>query len=374
MKSSSVTSWGSHHDDPPRGLRDRVAQAFDILAGSEAGLGLAVSGGSDSTALLVLGADWACSHGKRIEVATVDHGLRPEAAEEAEKVAGLCRTLGVAHTTLVWRREGTGAVSQAEARRGRHALLADWLREKDLKTLALGHTRDDRVETFLMRVRQGSGWRGLAGPLPSAPSPVWPEGRGLRLVRPLLAFGREELREDLQVRNLKWVDDPSNEAERFERVRMRALVQRLDAASSAQALRVMDGMARMRAAVAAEARAGMAAVEFDAEASMAQVPLKTLQALGAEARLRLMEALLMAAGGKEAAPRTEALKRLAAWMERGAGPAGGLTLGGAWIRLENDQVTFTEAPVRRGEAAGKGPAWDRAADLLSDPMLAALVP
>jgi tRNA(Ile)-lysidine synthase len=193
-------------------------------------------------------------------------------------------------------------------------------------------------------------------------------------VRPLLAFGRAELREDLKTRKLEWVDDPSNEAERFERVRMRALVQRLDAASSAQALRVMDGMARMRAAVAAEARRGLAVVEFDAGGSVANVPLKALQALGGEARLRLVEALLMAAGGKELAPRSEALKRLAGWVERGAGPAGGLTLGGAWIRLENDRVTFAEAPVRRGEAAGNGPAWDRAADLLGDPMLAALVP
>lgn len=345
-------------------------RAFDILAANEDSLGLAVSGGSDSTALLVLAADWARERGKRIEVATVDHGLRPEAAEEAEGVAAFCERLGVRHETLLWRRERTDAAGQAEARRARHALLAVWARGRGVRALALGHTRDDRIETFLMRARQGSGWRGLAGPLPSCPSPVWPEGRGLRLIRPLLAFGRGELRTELEARGTGWIDDPSNASERFERVRMRSLTARMDQAALAQALRVMDGLAHMRAAMMAEARAGLAKVEMNEAA--ARIGLEALGRLGSESRLRLLEALLMAAGGAETAPRSEALKRLADRVGRGAGLSGGVTLAGAWVRWGDGAVILSQAPPRRDEVAGAGPAWDRAGPLLADPLLGAL--
>ena len=348
-------------------------RAFDILANREGGggLGLAVSGGSDSTALLVLAADWARGNGARIEVATVDHGLRPEAAEEAEAVAKLCERLGLRHATLRWKRERTGPAAQAEARRARHALLADWAHQASAPVIALGHTRDDRVETFLMRARQGSGWRGLAGPLPSGPSPVWPEGHGLRLIRPLLAFAREELRGELNGRSVGWMEDPSNEAERFERVRVRALMRRMDAAAAAQALRVMDALAAMRAAVATEARGALAVSNPEGDAARVRVEL--LLHLGREVRLRLLEALLMAAGGAELAPRAEALKRLCERVEHGGlGLSGGVTLGGAWIRRADGDIVVAQAPARRGEAVKAGPVWDRAAGLLGDPMLAAL--
>jgi tRNA(Ile)-lysidine synthase len=345
-------------------------QAFDILAANEEAFGLAVSGGSDSTALLALAADWARARGKRIAVATVDHGLRPEAAEEAVGVAAHCKTLGLPHATLDWRREKTGPVAQAEARRARHALLALWAQERGLRALALGHTRDDRIETFLMRARQGSGWRGLAGPLPSGASPVWPEGRGLRLIRPLLAFGREELRAEMRTRGLGWIEDPSNQSDRFERVRMRTLASRMDKQTLQQTLRVMDGLAHMRAAVVAEARSALAFVATNDSA--AHMSLERFRTTGAEARLRLLEALLMAAGGGEAPPRSEALKRLADQIVHGVGLSGGVTLAGAWIKRDGEDLTLQQAPARRGEAATAGPVWDRAAALLADPLTQSL--
>lgn len=366
-----MTSSGSNESGSAGGLCRRAEKAFDILAGNEDALGLAVSGGSDSLALLMLAAGWARARGKRIAAATVDHGLRPEAADEARAVAAICRGLGVSHAILTWRREGDGVVAQAEARRARHVLLAEWAHGAGISALALGHTRDDRIETFLMRARQGSGWHGLAGPLPSAPSPVWPEGRGLRLVRPLLALTREELKDELRNRQVDWMSDPSNEAVRFERVRMRGLTQRMDGGALAKAVRVMDGLVQMRAAVAAEARAGLAGAAT--EAAEARIAVKTLAAMGAEARLRLVEALVLAAGGAEARPRREALERVVNALARGGvGLAGGVTLAGAWIRARHGQMVISGAPPRRGEAAGAGPAWDRAAALLGDPFPEAL--
>jgi tRNA(Ile)-lysidine synthase len=365
-----VKSSGSNQADPA-GLTRRAARAFDILCGDSDRVGIAVSGGSDSLALLVLMAEWAEAGGRRIAAATVDHGLRAEAAGEARKVAHICAELSVPHSVLSWRRTpGGAAVGQAEARRARHALLAGWAEDNDVAIIALGHTRDDRIETFLMRARQGSGWHGLAGPMPQGPSPVWPEGRGLKLVRPLLAFGRAELREDLRARARDWIEDPSNEAERFERVRMRTLVRKLDKDASAQALRVMDGLASMRAAVLAEAREALA--KLAAGTDEASVSLGLLERMGAEARLRLVEALVMAAGGTETPPRREAAERLAGRLGSGGGATAGVTLGGAWIRIRGGEAAISRAPPRKDAAPAPGPDWDRARALLQDPRLEAL--
>jgi len=376
-----VTSSESDRTLPPPGdLKRRALAAFDILAGDDAppghgrpghGIGIAVSGGSDSTALLALAADWADTRGQHIAAATVDHGLRPEAKEEAASVAHLCAALGVTHTTLVWKRPfKLGPAGQAEARNARHGLLADWAHKSGIHVLALGHTRDDRVETFLMRARQGSGWHGLAGPQPSGPSPVWPEGRELRLIRPLLAFSREALRTELRGRELNWSEDPSNRAERFERVRVRQLARKMDETAVVQALRVMDGLAQMRSAVVAEARLALELTETDSDD--ARVSREVLRRIGSEARLRLLEALVMAAGGSATPPRREPLDQVVQKLADGTGLIAGVTLAGAWIRPERGGLVVSKAPPRKGSAPGPGPAWDRAKMLLTDPRLAAL--
>jgi tRNA(Ile)-lysidine synthase len=365
-----VTSSGTNNPGSAPALLSEAFAAFDILCGDDGALGLAVSGGSDSTALLVLATEWGKARGKRIQAASVDHGLRAEARGEAEAAGELCRQLGIPHDILTWERQKTGAASQAEARDARHGLLATWAKAREIRTIALGHTRDDRVETFLMRVRAGSGWRGLSGPMPCGPSPAWPAGRGMRLVRPLLAFGREELRQMLRARNLGWAEDPSNEAVRFERVRMRQLTRQMEDVSLLRTLRVMDGLAAMRAATLVEARKGLTQVETSPDS--ATLPLEALTALGSEARARLLEALVMAAGGAATAPRSDALARAVSSLSGPMTSRSGFTLGGAWLRTEGQRLTISPAPPRNGEEAGSGPAWDRAAMLLCDPRTAVL--
>lgn len=368
MKSSSVTSSDSNRaDGPDADLAGRAARAFDLLAGHHETLGLAVSGGSDSLALLVLAADWARARGRRIEAATVDHGLRPEARGEAERVGAVCEALGVAHVIQTWRRErAAGAPGQAEARQARHRLLAEWGRARDIGVIALGHTRDDRIETFLMRARQGSGWHGLAGPMPLGPSPVWPEGRGISLVRPLLAFGREELRDGLRARGLEWIDDPSNAAMKFERVRARELAGRLGDEGRARVIRIMDAAAQLRAAALAEARGALDRCrQFD---GVLEIPLEAAGKISADARVRLVEALVMAAGHGQTPPRREALERVAA----ASGPTVGMTLAGAWIQRKAGALAVSQAPPRRGADLLPPPAWDRGHALLCDPALEAL--
>jgi tRNA(Ile)-lysidine synthase len=179
-------------------------------------LGLAVSGGGDSMAMLQL----AHRAGLALRVATVDHGLRAESAAEAAQVARVCAGLGVPHQTLRWQGwDGKGNL-QDQARRARRALLADWARAHGL-AVALAHTRDDVAETFLMRLARGAGVDGL-----SAMSARWTEA-GVIWLRPLLAASREELRTALRGWGVDWAEDPSNAAERFDRVRARKALRAL---------------------------------------------------------------------------------------------------------------------------------------------------
>ena len=175
-------------------------------------IGVAVSGGSDSLALLHLLHDWG-----RVPVsaATLDHGLRPEAADEAVRVAKICDRLGIEHSTLKWLGwDGKGNL-QDQARRTRYALLADWARDTGCDVVCLGHTLDDQVETFLMRLARSSGVDGLSGM----------EHRiyrhDVRFERPLLTERRADLRAYLTRIGVEWIDDPSNEDERFDRVKAR---------------------------------------------------------------------------------------------------------------------------------------------------------
>lgn len=173
-------------------------------------IGVAVSGGGDSMALLLA----ALGAGPELRVATVDHGLRPESAAEAQGVARFCATRGVAHETLVWSWDGAGNLP-ARAREGRLDALAGWANAHDLSAVLLGHTRDDVAETFLMRLSRRAGVDGL-----SAMARAF-RHEGTLFLRPLLAQPRECLRDFLRDSSVSWVDDPSNDDPRYERTRAR---------------------------------------------------------------------------------------------------------------------------------------------------------
>ncbi|WP_185804338.1 tRNA lysidine(34) synthetase TilS [Pontivivens nitratireducens] len=179
-------------------------------------LGVAVSGGGDSVALLIALRDWANSREVALKVATVDHALRSESAEEARWVGRLCRDLDLPHVVLNWHRapDATGNLAE-QARHARRTLLADWIVAEGGRTVVLGHTRDDLAETFLMRLARGSGLAGL-----SAMQAV-SDGNGVRWLRPMLNTGRSDLRGFLTERNQTWHDDPSNEDDLYQRARTR---------------------------------------------------------------------------------------------------------------------------------------------------------
>jgi len=194
---------------------DRFAHDLDALIPREDRLGIAVSGGPDSIALLLLA---AAARPGRIEAATIDHGLRPESREEAEMVARLCDRLGVPHSIQVvgWMATPTTGI-QERARHERYRLLGFWAEERGFRTFATGHHADDQAETLLMRLARGSGVRGLAGMRPKSIAPV----THVRVIRPLLGWRRAELEQICSVAGVTPAADPSNHDLRYERVRVR---------------------------------------------------------------------------------------------------------------------------------------------------------
>ena len=176
------------------------------------GLGVAVSGGGDSMALLHLLTGWRAQGGPELAAVTVDHRLRPEAAAEAALVARVCAGLAVPHTVLVWAGwDGRGNLPD-HARRARYRLMADWARARGLGQVALGHTMDDQAETVLMRLARGSGVDGLSAM--SASRRV----QGVCFRRPLLSARRQALRDYLRAIDVPWAEDPTNDNPDYDRV------------------------------------------------------------------------------------------------------------------------------------------------------------
>lgn len=193
-------------------LPDALIERFrrDALAcegsAAEVPIGVCVSGGPDSVALLLL----AQAAFPDVEAATVDHGLRPESAAEAAYVAGLCEGLGVRHATLMLGPRDRGNLSDW-ARRERYGALVGWAGRRGRQILMTAHHADDQLETMIMRLNRGSGVAGLAGI------------RAVRdgLSRPLLTWRKAELEAVVRDCGLSPVDDPSNRDERFDRARLR---------------------------------------------------------------------------------------------------------------------------------------------------------
>ena len=203
----------------------------------------AVSGGPDSLALLYLAAEWRvrlAPNAPRFYAATVDHQLRPEAAAEAEAVAGHCAKLGIAHVTLTWVGPKPGSGLPDAARRARYHLLeahARALQPAGRTAVVTAHTEDDQAETIIMRLKRGAGVDGLAA---MRFDRELTRGSPVRLVRPLLSTRKARLVATLQARAVAWFDDPTNSNVRYERTRVRTVMPALEAAGLTAASLVLS--------------------------------------------------------------------------------------------------------------------------------------
>lgn len=314
----------------------------DLLSGP---VGVAVSGGSDSVALLHLAAGWAAERKTKLLVLTVDHGLRPESAAEAGRVADIARALGYAHRTLRWT---SPQPRQSAARRARHQLLAATLRDAGGCLLLTGHTADDQAETLLIRARQGSGWYGLAGMRALSLSPVWPEGAGVWIARPLLQARRAALRHWLEGEGTRWIEDPSNVNPVFERVRVRALL----AARPGLTERVLGIQARLAVLRTLEDSALGAWLGQAVETSGDHVSAR-LDVLPPERAARALGVLIQCVSGRDTPPRSEALAALAGRLARPESFRGA-TLGGVQLRLRKGRIMLSPEAAKTAQAPSIG--------------------
>jgi len=199
--------------------RDTLNYIFDAISRTDP-VALAVSGGSDSTALLLLFAAFSSSFPelRGSAVFTVDHDLRPTSKHEAQQVAQLAIRLGFKHKTLVWKGQKPRSNTQMQARIARYNLLSKACVEHSIKSLLTAHTQDDQAETFLLALSRGSGIYGLASMQKVKNMP-----NGITLIRPLLDLPKTALVDYLKERGESWIEDPTNSDVRFARSRIRAV-------------------------------------------------------------------------------------------------------------------------------------------------------
>jgi tRNA(Ile)-lysidine synthase len=318
------------------------------------GLVVAVSGGPDSTALLLLAARWAKRHKKppRLLAVTIDHRLRAEAKTEAAAVKRLARQLGLPHRTLRWRGEKPASGLQQAARTARYGLLAQAAAGAGLAHVLTAHTLDDQAETVLFRLARGSGLTGLAGMAPVSLIPGAGRDGRIFLVRPLLAVPKSRLVATLRAAGVAYKEDPSNSDPRFARTRLRALLPAL-AGEGLDA----HGLSRL----AARMRRAEAALEFAVAAAHAALapppwphrgPIAFGRAqyadLPAEVALRLLGRAIAHAGDEGPVE----LGKLEALYEALRQAPGRLrrTLAGALVTLDAERLAVERAPARRSAA------------------------
>ena len=307
----------------------RFAADLDALVPAGERVGIAVSGGPDSLALLLLA---AAARPGLIEAATVDHGLRDESRGEADMVASLCEKLGVPHRIVPadWAEPPTANI-QAEARTMRYRLLSEWAEERGLPALATAHHADDQAETLLMRLARGAGVRGLSGT--RAKRSLTEQ---VALVRPLLGWRKAELVALVEKAGIEAVDDPSNRDPRHDRSRIREV---LSGSAWADPVRLATSAAALRDADEALdwALAPLITARFQRDGQMLMIEPFDLPR---ELRRRLLLAAFAELG--QAAPRGPDLMRALLALESGET----VTLGG--LKLEGgEKWHLSPAPPRR---------------------------
>ena len=313
---------------------------------------LAVSGGADSLALMVLCHEWQCRgrHPVSLHVASVDHGFRPEARQECDYVASLAEERGLPHTTLLLRDHAISSNLQAEARKARYGLLADHARELGCGHIAVAHHMDDQAETLVMRLLRGSGLTGLGAMRPS-------QAMGeVTLLRPLLSVPKARLVASLKARGIEWVEDPSNRSDAYQRVRVRGLLPVL-AREGGDAERLAATARRLQ-------RADAALEDLAYELFLRHMRTEPGRALSfvpsdfaiqsEELRLRLLRLALHTVAGPAYPPREEKLMALDAALceiarcaqDEAGDPRAKRTMGGCCFELFQERLWVYREPGR----------------------------
>lgn len=308
-------------------------------------LAVAVSGGGDSLALLYALKAW----GQRpLHVVCVDHRINPDGADWARRVGAIAARLGAAFTALSWHDPKPATGLAAAARAARHRLLATAARAAGCRVLCLGHTADDVIEARAMRA-SGSN---VGAPHIWSPAPVWPEGRGLFLYRPLLKARRADLRDWLRQIGADWIDDPANVNPASLRAQMRQRLAGGGAMAEATDAALPDGLL----------------MEDDLNRlGLLRLDVARLAALPRDEAARLLSAAAVSVGGGDRVPRRAQVDAVLGRRDDGAHILCGARLwrrdGLIWIAREAGE--YRRNPPR-AYSEGDRQVWDGRFELDAD--------
>ena len=312
-------------------------------------IGLAVSGGGDSIAMLYLMARVARQTGQKLRVVTVDHRLRPEAAQEAAFVSGVAARLGLAQDVVHWQHDALTGNLMEQAREARYRLIADWARGHGIADVALAHTSDDEAEGFLIGLSRAAGLDGLSGM-----RRTWTEA-GVTFHRPFLRQTRAALRGYLVRHGLDWVEDPTNDNDRYTRTKARRVLKGLKPLGITvdRLSTVIHNLAMAQGVVAQSVQRAAqdvltelaGALTFDRQAFLD---------LGPEVNRLLLVAMLRWIAGLTHAPRAESILNL----QRALADNRDATLCGCRFRTRAGFVTLSREARAVGGPVPVGALWD----------------
>ncbi len=354
---------------PDLGDPATLARLFAPAAG-EARIGLAVSGGADSLALMLLAHRWARSASGPVPemvVYSLDHGLRPEAAAEVAMVISLANELGLMARGLVWAGDKPDSGLQEAARAARYGLIGEAMRTDGASLLLTAHHRADQAETVLMRLAHGSGLDGLKGMLPRS------RVEGVPIFRPLLDLDPTVLASLVEEAGLVPAQDPSNHDTDYERVRWRKLLPVLadHGLDTGTLSRFATRMAEADAALAQMAHAAFEElVRFDGFGA-ALVPEEAFRLLSPAIGRRVLGRVLNIVGGRQRPRALGQVERLYDQIAEANLPRAA-TLLGAVVRLKGERLTVSREPGRalpdeRALPPGAEMIWDERFRIASAP-------
>ncbi len=316
-------------------------------------IAVAVSGGSDSIALVILANKWARLNGGAITALTVDHSLREGSAKEAVQVGNWLAKRGIRHFVLGWKGKKPINGIQKAARDERYRLMDQWCQRNHILHLLVGHTQDDQAETFLMRLQRGSGPDGLAA------MSIQRELTSCRLLRPVLGYSRNSLREFLKHQRQDWLDDPSNYDERFFRTNLRHWMGEVGLSSVELAARAKKyGLARKALECEADRTMALGGIFFSA--GYARIKMSFLARTPEDVALLVIARLIAIVGGLLYKPSRASVKRLYNRLIKG--PSENMTLGrcllrkfGLYLEVYRERRNLPEPVIFE---AGRSIIWD----------------
>lgn len=307
---------------------------------------VAVSGGADSMALVLLTAQWAAQKHQPAPIAfTVDHGLRPESAREAAQVAAWLKTHGIAHHILKWKGAKPRANIQEIARTTRYDLLVAAAKKHQCHALLTAHHAQDQVETFFMRLARGSGVDGLSAMHSVS---VWHD---FPLLRPLLGISKETLIDTLKAQKQQWVEDPSNRSLQFSRVQMRQALAQLppDLIAPSRVLLACEHLQRARTALEWVCGEWIEQQVHFAPKNGLSFGRAAFLRLPAELQTRCLSLLVRKVGGATAPLRFESLQRAAQHVAECAPSR--ITLAGCLIAITREKISLAPEAKKTGKQA-----------------------